>query len=136
MSQTHRGSCLCGQVRFEITGDFERFYLCHCQRCRKGTGSAHAANLFAHGATLRWLSGEDHLRRYAVPGTRHTRCFCETCGAPVPRVQQDGTLVVVPAGSLDSPVTIRPDAHIFVAGRADWDHALEQVPQVDTVPKP
>jgi len=43
---------------------------------------------------------------------------------------------VVPAGSLDSPVTIRPNAHIFMADRADWDHALEQVPQVDTVPKP
>lgn len=136
MSQTHRGSCLCGQVRFEITSDFERFYLCHCKRCRKGTGSAHAANLFAPNATVNWLSGEDHLRRYAVPGTRHTRCFCETCGAPIPRVPQDGTLVVVPAGSLDTPVAIRPDAHIFVADRADWDHGLEEVPQADTVPKP
>ena len=32
----HAGSCLCGQVRFEIEGDFDRFFFCHCQRCRKG----------------------------------------------------------------------------------------------------
>ena len=37
----HRGSCLCGKVTFEIEGNFEQFFLCHCERCRKDTGSAH-----------------------------------------------------------------------------------------------
>jgi hypothetical protein len=46
MSNTYSGSCLCGEIRFEIEGEFERFYLCHCEYCRKDTGSAHAANLF------------------------------------------------------------------------------------------
>jgi hypothetical protein len=46
----HFGSCLCGAVRFEVEGEFQRFYLCHCGHCRKDTGSApHAANLFAPG---------------------------------------------------------------------------------------
>ncbi|RPH66319.1 MAG: aldehyde-activating protein, partial [Hyphomicrobiales bacterium] len=52
MSSRHLGSCLCGDVRFEIAGDFEKFYLCHCSRCRKDTGSAHGANLFASAARL------------------------------------------------------------------------------------
>ncbi|HCA10651.1 MAG TPA: aldehyde-activating protein, partial [Marinobacter adhaerens] len=30
----HSGSCLCGTVTFEIEGDFENFYLCHCQHCQ------------------------------------------------------------------------------------------------------
>ena len=47
----HLGSCLCGEVRFEVTGDFERFFLCHCGRCRKDTGSAHAANLAVYEAS-------------------------------------------------------------------------------------
>ena len=38
MSNKHSGSCLCGAVRFEVAGDFERFYLCHCEHCRKDTG--------------------------------------------------------------------------------------------------
>ena len=46
MSNTYSGSCLCGEIRFEIEGEFELFYLCHCEYCRKDTGSAHAANLF------------------------------------------------------------------------------------------
>jgi len=40
------GSCLCKKINFEIEGEFDSFYLCHCGRCRKDTGSAHAANFF------------------------------------------------------------------------------------------
>lgn len=131
---THLGSCLCEAVRFEITGDFERFFLCHCKRCRKGTGSAHGANLFSSTAKIRWLSGEEKIRTFVVPSTRHQKAFCSECGSALPRVPKNGTMLVVPAGSLDSAIELRPDAHIFVASRADWDHDLELVPHVDGLP--
>ena len=38
------GKCLCGVVQFRISGEFESFFLCHCSRCRKDSGSAHSAN--------------------------------------------------------------------------------------------
>jgi hypothetical protein len=113
MSDKHHGCCLCGAVRFEVEGDFEHFYLCHCQYCRKDTGSAHGANLFSSTAMLKWLSGEDQVRVFNLPSTRHRHCFCSTCGSALPDLQLNGTLLKVPAGSLDSPVRIRPDAHIF-----------------------
>lgn len=131
---SHRGSCLCGAVRFEIQGRFERFFLCHCGHCRKDTGSAHAANLFSTSARLRWLSGEDRVTSFTLPSTRHSRSFCSTCGSALPRVQRDGALLVVPAGSLDSELLLRPDAHIFAASRARWDQALEQVPVIEGSP--
>lgn len=34
------GSCLCGAVKFEVQGEFDSFYLCHCQRCQKDIGLA------------------------------------------------------------------------------------------------
>jgi hypothetical protein len=134
MSTKHSGSCLCGAVRFEVKGDFERFYLCHCSRCRKDSGSAHGANLFSSKATLTWLGGEDQVRVFNLPGTRHRHCFCATCGSALPDLQMNGALLKVPAGSLDTPVHVRPDAHIFCASRADWDRALEQIPTVDRLP--
>ena len=135
MSQITTGSCQCGTVKFRISGAFERFFLCHCMRCRKDTGSAHAANLFSSTATVDWLSGRDNVRTYRVPGTRHEKSFCIACGSALPRVQLDGALVVVPAGSLDSPIAVRPDAHICCASRADWDAHLEDVPQLDALPR-
>ena len=43
-------------------------------------------------------------------------------------MQMNGQLLVVPAGSLDSEVPIRPDAHLFVESKANWDHDLEEIP--------
>jgi hypothetical protein len=134
MSTEYSGSCLCGEVRFEIEGEFERFYLCHCEYCRKDTGSAHAANLFSSSANLKWVAGEANVRQFNLPGTRHSKCFCGICGSALPMAQMNRKLLVVPAGSLNSEVRIRPNAHIFVSSRARWDHALEKVPTVDKLP--
>ena len=134
MDQTTPGSCLCGAARFEIAGPFDSFYLCHCSRCRKDSGSAHAANLFAPGARIDWLSGADVVRTFRLPGTRHQRSFCGTCGSALPSAQMDGTLIVVPAGSLDGPVPLRPKARLCWASRADWDQALEDLPRLDDLP--
>lgn len=128
------GSCLCGAVRFEISGSFDAFFLCHCSRCRKGSGSAHGANLFASNAELRWCAGEAAVRTYRVPGTRHERSFCTECGSALPDVQQGGAMLKVPAGSLDTPIAIRPTAHICCASRADWDAGLGEVPAIDGLP--
>jgi len=132
MSSKYSGSCLCGEVRFEIDGEFDRFYLCHCEYCRKDSGSSHAANLFSSTATLQWLSGANNVRQFILPATRHIKCFCINCGSALPRT--DGALLVVPAGSLNSEVHVRPDAHIFVSSRAGWDDSLERVPMVAGFP--
>jgi hypothetical protein len=67
--KSHAGTCLCRAVTFDVTGDFERFYLCHCTYCRRDTGSAHAANLFSGSAVLTWHSGQDTVTQFTLPGT-------------------------------------------------------------------
>ncbi|WP_077147915.1 GFA family protein [Sphingopyxis sp. KK2] len=134
MTGSTRGACLCGAVRFEISGGFDAFFLCHCSRCRKDSGSAHAANLFSASATIAWLTGKERVKSYRLPGSRHERSFCRECGSALPGIQMDGALLVVPAGSLDDPIAIRPTAHISCASRADWDVGLELVPALDGLP--
>ena len=131
MSANYSGSCLCGAVRFEVNGEFERFYLCHCEYCRKDTGSAHAANLFSSSATLQWVSGQDKVARFDLPATRHSRSFCSICGSALP---WQGRILVVPAGSLNGAVRLRPDAHLFVSSRADWDDGFGTVPMIEKFP--
>ncbi|WP_320172927.1 GFA family protein [Maridesulfovibrio sp.] len=129
---TYTGSCLCGEVVFEVEGSFNNFYLCHCERCRKDSGSAHAANLFSSEAELRWLQGEEYVRTFDLEG--HIKSFCIHCGSALPNIQMEGTLLVVPAGSLDCDVPISPDGHIYVASKANWDAQLEKIPSFDTIP--
>lgn len=129
------GSCLCGEVTFEVEGDFQNFYLCHCEYCRKDTGSAHAANLFSSTAKLRWVSGEKKVKTYRFKSTNHIKSFCYNCGSALPHTQMNGALVVIPAGCLDSEVTFKPQGHIFIHSKANWDNELDQVPKFDKFPE-
>lgn len=125
MTETHHGSCLCGQVKFEIDGDFAHFFLCHCPYCRKDTGSAHAANLFCDQNQLTWLAGQELITTYQLSGTRHRKSFCRQCGSALPC--RAGSQVMVPAGALDASPGIRPTAHLYTASKAPWDHELEKL---------
>lgn len=129
-----KGSCLCREVRFEVTGEFESFYLCHCQHCQKDTGSAHASNLFSSSATLAWTSGEEHVKTYTLPSTKHVKSFCSICGSALPNLQMNNTLLVVPAGSLDEEISIKPTAHIFTSSAANWGKNLEKVRSYKQLP--
>ena len=130
----HSGSCLCGTVTFEVKGEFESFYLCHCQHCQKDTGSAHAANLFSHSARLVWLSGADAVTSFTLPGTRHNRSFCQVCGSALPNTRIAG-LLVVPAGCLDTDIAMLPTAHIFSSSKAVWEERLGGVPTFEGLPE-
>lgn len=119
---TISGSCLCGSVHYTVKGNAKRFYHCHCQRCRKATGTGHASNLLISPETsITWTQGEDNLSRYKVPqAERFYNCFCKHCGSPMPRVVTELKAVLIPAGSLDTEPPISPQAHIFWDSRAEW----------------
>jgi len=130
MTQTTlKGGCLCGAVKYEVTGEPKRFYHCHCTRCRKATGTGHASNLFLQPGTLTWVSGEEQIRAFKVPeAQRFTNCFCSVCGSRVPRQAKGTDVVMIPAGSLDGEVPIKPQARIFSASRAGWSCTDDGVP--------
>lgn len=129
------GSCLCGSVAFELRGDARRFFHCHCERCRKASGAAHASNIILKLGDITWTAGERMTRRYKVPeAERFAVVFCSVCGSPLPRVSPDGSVVVVPAGSLDHEPEVAPEARIFGGSRAAWSCAEGDLPVFDTYP--
>ena len=124
------GGCLCGAVKYRVTGEVERFYHCHCRRCRKATGTGHASNLLIKPESgLSWLAGEELLSRYKVPeAKRFYNCFCSRCGGPVPRTVPELDAVLVPAGSLDSEPPVVPQGRIFWDSRVQWSCAADGLP--------
>ncbi|WP_210396263.1 GFA family protein [Motiliproteus sediminis] len=128
MAEALNGQCLCGQVRYRIKPPLHQFHLCHCSRCQRSTGSAHAANLFADPDAIEWLQGETACRRFDLPEARFfSRCFCTHCGSPVPCLARNGKLLTIPAGGLTDPVPCAPQDHIFWEDRCDWyDQAVDE----------
>ncbi len=131
-TSTLTGSCLCGGVRYTVTGEEQRFYHCHCSRCRKATGTGHASNLFVQGS-LAWEQGEELVRSFKPPeAARFTNTFCATCGGRVPRYIPQLEMAFIPAGSLDVEPAMRPQARIFLGSRAGWSCDDEPLPGHET----
>ena len=130
------GSCLCGAVRFEIRPPISGFRYCHCSRCRKTTGSAHAANLFLPANQFRWLAGESLINRFDLPGAkRFAVWFCTQCGSRVPHKIATTENVLVPAGLLEGDPGIRPDSNIFWGSRAEWCPETPEIAKFEEYPK-
>ncbi|TXS91911.1 GFA family protein [Parahaliea maris] len=128
------GSCLCGKVHYTATGEPERFYHCHCSRCRKVTGTGHASNLFVRG-TLRWDRGEELIKRYQLPeAERFSNSFCSECGSRLPFFIEAMGMVFIPAGSLDQDPNFMPQARIFQDSRASWSCDTTDIACFDRYP--
>jgi hypothetical protein len=131
------GGCLCGAVTFELSPPFIAMYHCHCSRCRKSSGGAHATNLRATAGQVRWLTGEQLIARYRLPtAQRFGKWFCSQCGSPLPRVIAEADVAVIPAGSLDDVPPDTPTAHIFWQSRVPWSCAQGSLPAYEGYPPP
>ena len=128
--QSVTGSCLCGSVKFEAKPPFSAFRYCHCTRCRKASGSAHAANLFVPQAQFAWSAGEDLVKHFDLPGAKSFAVsFCSRCGSRVPHRIRERDDFLVPAGLLDSDPVARPENIIFWGSRAPWYVEPQEIPR-------
>ena len=108
---------------------------CHCSRCQKVRGAAHATNAFVECDKLTWLSGENKLNNFALPGAKFFgNAFCKNCGSSVPRARADGSVYNVPVGTLNQSPGIEAKGHIFVGSKAKWFEPTDELPKWDEMP--
>ncbi len=129
-----RGSCLCGKVKFEVdhfTGPFE---ICHCNRCRKVSGSQGIASIGCNTKDFRLLTGGNSIITFDAPVLHRPPAyqvsFCMHCGSPVPSATPEGEFMEIAAGLLDDSPEIKPDKHIFVELTPQWDKISDDLPQL------
>ncbi len=125
----NKGSCLCGEVQFELLGEPERMMHCHCSMCRKVHGTPFATYVQTSG--VRWLSGSDSITSYQTSENFH-RCFCGKCGSVLPETVEGADYTFVPAGILEGEINVRPEKHIFATSKADWHQITDDLPQFDS----
>ncbi len=126
----YQGQCLCGAIRYELDALSERMGHCHCSMCRKFHGAAFATFGEVRHEDFRWVQGESDLKAY-IAKNGSTRQFCQHCGSSMtfkPK-NDDGSVIEIALGTLDTPIPNRPDAHIFTANRASWYSIEDSLPQ-------
>jgi hypothetical protein len=115
--ELHRGSCLCGAVRYEVRGPLRSVIGCHCTQCRKQTGHYMAATAAKHehfkiikDEGLHWYSSSDTAERG----------FCRVCGSTMFWQGKGRDYVAIAAGSVDGETGLSVAGHIFCGDKGDY----------------
>lgn len=118
---TRSGNCLCGKIRYEVTGEPRASTVCHCSHCKKQSGSILSVN-FVFRETDFHLSGEPKLFvDSGDSGSAVNRYFCGDCGSPIfATIASMPGKVVVKAGSLNVIGDAGPQAEIYAQQRVGW----------------
>lgn len=128
-----KGSCLCGEIEYQVELIPGKIFNCHCSQCRKSHGAAFATQAFAKGDTLHFTKGESLLGEYH--GELGVRAFCKACGSRLMNYAVDKSLYLsIALSTLDTPLEEGPVAHAFVAYKAPWHQPASDIPAFDEIP--
>lgn len=122
----HRGSCLCGAVRFEVAGALPGPDACHCAQCRKHSGHYFASTDVPRAALT--IRGEERITWYQS-SEKVRRGFCGTCGSSLFWDPIFKDWIGVAMGAFDGPTATRLALHIFVSQKGDYYEIADGLPQ-------
>lgn len=120
-----RGSCLCGQVRYTVTGPLRPVVACHCRQCRKTSGHFVAAtsaprDMVEVTGEVTWFHASDTARRG----------FCGICGSSL-FWDGPGKNLSIHAGTLEAPTGLQLIGHIYCADKGDYYEIADGLPRAD-----
>ncbi|MEM7206974.1 MAG: GFA family protein [Pseudomonadota bacterium] len=123
---SNKASCLCGDVRWEFSGDPVHAFNCHCKMCRKAHGTAFGTYWFLNDEQFQWTSSTETVVHYRSSHLL-VRSFCGVCGSVVPYGTAPDEQLVVPGGCHTEGK--KSDCHIFVNFSAPWFDIVGELPR-------
>lgn len=128
------GGCLCGEIRYRLSGAPLFVSQCCCKDCQKATGTGHTTIVGIHNSQLAVTGTLKTYTNEGDTGGTVTRHFCGTCGG---RIFTSGTLpgehIMVQAGSLDDPNQVSPQSVIYMKDAVSWDYFDPALPKFEAM---
>ncbi len=111
------GRCMCGETRYEVSGEILWTALCHCVDCQRAAGADYVSWFGAEAEQTKWCGPRGFYR--SSPGT--TRSFCTACGTPMSfESEKFPGEVHLYAPTLEDRSQYVPTKHIFWSERVPW----------------
>ena len=120
------GGCLCGGVRYHVTGPLRSVVYCHCSQCRRTSGHFVAATAVAKDALT--VVADDSLEWFASSEFA-SRGFCSRCGSSLFWLSEARDQVSIMAGTLDESTGLEAGEHIFVKAKGDYYDLTDDLPK-------
>lgn len=116
------GSCLCGQIKYEVRSEIKAVTHCHCGICQKAHGAAFGSYGSVVLSDFSVTDGQAWVRSHASsPGVART--FCGACGSPLTWHQAEGewaSWISLALGTLDTPFTPHRHRQAHAGSRPPW----------------
>ncbi len=124
------GGCLCGAIKYELSGEAQMVGICHCKNCQRQAGSSFSV-IAGYPSEAIVLSG-DELSVYedeGESGNKVRRKFCGKCGSPIlSEIEGQPATVFLKAGTLDETSDLVPQFHLWCDSAQEWFQIPEGVP--------
>ena len=134
-SQTIKGGCQCGAVRYEISGEPRVVGHCHCIDCQKANGAGHVTHALFQQDEIKIEGKTAEYASRADSGATVTRSFCSVCGGRLfGRSTSMPGMVTVQVGSMDDPNIVEPSMAVYARTRPHWDHMDATMPSFEAMP--
>jgi len=129
------GGCLCGSVRYKVSSDPSFVLNCHCEDCRRSTGSVYGTNVFVNEDKVQ-ITGEVSLYVHtADSGNEMTKRFCPNCGTLLfGNSSGRQNSVSIRAGTIDQFDLIKPQMNVFVAKKIESTPINDSLPRSEGMP--
>ena len=114
-----RGSCLCGQVQYEVKELASAIAHCSCRTCRKAHAAAFNTTATVKLEHFKWLSGEQLLKAFESSPGKH-RFFCSHCGSQLIKKVAGRDSVVLRVATLDDDPHQAPEFRIWASHEVPW----------------
>lgn len=135
MAVEFEGGCLCGAVRYQSAADPVVVGHCHCDDCRRSSGSGHCTHLGVPKPAFSVTGKVTIFEKPADSGNIVGRAFCPACGAAVYSVNSSlPDLMFVRASSLDDLEICKPQLVVYASRAASWDHMDPALPSFPEMP--
>ena len=120
--QTCTGGCLCGTIRYRLTGPSLFESQCCCRDCQRATGTGHTTIVGVLKGQLAVAGTPKVYTSTGESGGTVSRHFCGTCGGLLyTSGSLPGEVIMIQAGSLDDPGVVTPQNVIYAKDAVAWD---------------
>lgn len=121
------GGCLCGAVRFRVSGTPIYVAHCHCGMCRKASGAPVVTFARFPLGGFAFTKGKPKTYRSS---RKNRRGFCAKCGAQLCFIAGDKPESIgLNVGCLDAPEKLTPTSHIYADTMIPWLHMRDGLPR-------
>ena len=118
-----------GKIKFTLSDEISDIVVGHCAQFRKAQGSAFATNANVKEKSFKFISGENNLFAFKY-SNEQTKYFCKTCGSPImSKNLNHPDNIRIRLGTIESDITERPEAHMCVSSKANWEEICDSLPQ-------